>query len=308
MQKYRQNQLYLFLEGVIMNSKKLTALILSVIMVFALTSCNGDKGEEIPTENTVNKITDISDDYTETESSADVGVINDAETTTSSSVDTETTTAVTTTVKTDDPSLWSKTKIVEVYKNAAAKSSSVTSKQVMSLADISINNGDGAINSMFKLIKPIITKVLESSSTEFDGITGGHQNILVSDVYDAKAYASGENTVIEMTMIEQVDGAKADRYSGTVGHAISVVGDVSEVLQMLSDAGLSVNVADDDVTLTYTEPMFKVLINKDGKIVNGTWSYLVDLNLANFSVGSVTVDNASAVIKYNITVNGGFSN
>lgn len=289
-----------------MRSKKILTLILSLVMIFALTACNDDKYEDVVAEDSTNNNSHVSDDYTETEAQSDSVVADATETTTSSTENAETTT-VSTTVKADDPSRWSKSKIVEVYKNAAAKSSTVTSQQVMSLADISINNGDGAINSMFKLIRPIITKVLESNSTEFDGITGGHQNILVSDVYEAKAYASGENTVIEMTMKEQVDGAKADRYSGTVGHAISVVGDVSEVLQMLSDAGLSVKVADDDVTLTYTEPMFKVLIDSDGKIVNGTWSYLVDLNLANFSVGSVTVDNASAVIEYVITVNGGFS-
>lgn len=287
-----------------MKLKKIIALILALEMLFALSACqNNDENVTDETTTNLNAVDDgTTDSYLNT-TSADT-----TETTAASTTVSETTTAaVSTTANTDDPSQWSAKKIVDVYKKAAAKSSTVTSKQIMSLADISINNGDGAINSMFKLIKPIITKVLESSSTEFDGITGGHQNILVSDVYEARAYASGNNTVIEMTMCEQVDGAKADRYSGTVGHAISVVGDVSEVLQMLSDAGLAVEVADNDVTLTYTEPTLKVLIDSNGKIINGTWHYLVDLNLKNFKVGSVTVDQASAVIEYNITVNGGFS-
>ena len=109
-----------------------------------------------------------------------------------------------------------------------------------------------------------------------------------------------------MTMYEQVDGARGDRYSGTVGHAISVVGDISEVFQMLEDAGISGTVADEDVTLTYTKPAMKVLVGKDGKIINGTWTYTVDIDLRNFTVRSKTVEKASAVIEYEITVNGGF--
>ena len=176
----------------------------------------------------------------------------------------------------------------------------------MTLADVVINNGEGAINSMLSFIKPIVTKILQRNSTDFEGITGGHQNILDSDIATAKAYASGENTVIEMTMHEQVDGARGDRYSGTVGHAISVVGDISEVFQMLEDAGISGTVADEDVTLTYSKPTMKVLVGKDGKIINGTWTYTVDIDLRNFTVRSKTVEKASAVIEYEITVNGGF--
>lgn len=284
-----------------MKIKKIIAVTLAMGMIFSLTSCknnDGDVDESLAfADNTSATTTKIQ------QTTTDVSTTMTDETTTAK----ETTTA-STTVKTDDPSEWSKAKIVEYYINACAKSSTVTSKQDMSLADISINNGEGAINSMFKLIKPIITKVLENNSTEFDGITGGHQNILVSDVASAKVYASGNNTVIEMTMYEQVDGAKSDRYSGTVGHAISVVGDISEVLGQLSDSGLPVEIADEDVTLTYTEPTFKVLIDNNGVIKNGTWGYLVDINLKNFKVGSVTVANASAVIKYVITVGGGFSN
>lgn len=291
-----------------MKMKKILALILALGMILALTACKSEDDSDVPVDNTAYSGTSEQEsDSASADAQTAATSASTAETTTVPDAKAETTTAETTTKKADDPSQWSKSKIVDVYKNAAAKSGAVTSEQIMSLADISINNGDGALNSMFKLIKPIITKVLESSSTEFDGITGGHQNMLVSDVYEAKAYTSGNNTVIEMTMYEQVDGAKADRYSGTVGHAISVVGDVSEVLHMLSDAGLAVEVADNDVTLTYTEPTLKVVIDSNGKIVNGTWHYLVDLNLNNFKVGSVTVDQASAVIEYNITVNGGFS-
>lgn len=289
-----------------MKIKRLSALILAFALIFTMTSCKDDKNNDITEETTTQQNNVVYETTTENVSQDETTTVETtvvAETTTA----VETTVAETTTMNPDDPSLWSKSKIVSFYKQACAASSDVTSSQVMSLADVVINDGGGAINSVFKVIRPIITKILQSSSTDFDGITGGHQNILDTDIKQARAYSSGDNIVVEMTMYEQVDGAKADRYSGTVGHAISVVGDISEVMQMLADAGIAGSVADEDVTLTYTNPTMKVLIGKDGKIINGTWSYTVDINLKNFTVRSTTVDRASAVIEYVITVNDGFN-
>lgn len=283
-----------------MKIRKLISLLLVSVTVFSFSACK-DNADDVVAETTT-QYTDVTttEAVSETESET-VTVVADETTTVS-----ETTTAEITTVNADDPAKWSKSKIVSFYKNAAGNSSSVTSSQVMTLADVVINNGEGAINSMLRFIKPIVTKILQNNSTDFEGITGGHQNIVDSDIATAKAYASGENTVIEMTMHEQVDGARGDRYSGTVGHSISVVGDISEVFGMLEDAGISGTVADEDVTLTYSNPSMKVLVGKDGTIINGTWSYTVDIGLKNFTVGSKTVDKASAVIEYEITVNGGF--
>lgn len=288
-----------------MKIKKILALILAVSMLFTFAACGNNDNSY-----TVDETITTTELYVENSSADDIETTT--ETTTESAETTtlqilETTTAESTTALKDDPAKWSKSKIVDVYKKAAAKSSTVKSKQDMSLADVVFNDGSGAINGMFKLIKPIITGILASNSTEFDGITGGHQNIVDTDIATAKAYASGENTVIEMTMIEQTDGAHGDVHSGTVGHAISVVGDISTVLDMLSDAGLSATVPDEGISMTYTNPTLKVLIDSDGKIVNGTWSYNVDLQLSNYSVGSVTVDKTSVAIDYVITVDGGFS-
>lgn len=286
-----------------MNLKKVVAFILAISVIISLSACKKDDASDLVEEMTTYVDNSDATEYeSETQESTTI-----AETTSSATVENNETTAVSTTVSADDPSQWSKSKIVSYYKQACAKSSTVTSSQVMSLADVVINDGEGTINSLLKFIRPIIGKVLESSSTDFEGITGGHQNILDSDIATAKAYASGENIAIEMTMYEQVDGARADRFSGTVGHVISVVGDISEVLQMLEEAGLSGTVADEDVSLTYTKPSLKVLIGKDGSIINGTWGYTVDIGLRNFTVRSKTIEKASAVIEYVITVNGGFS-
>ena len=289
-----------------MNLKNFSALIFAFVLLLSLTSCKDISDDNITDETTTQNYENVVNQETETPSQTESTAFETTESQeTTASV--ETTVAETTTKNANDPAMWSKSKIVSFYKQACADSSDVTSSQVMSLADVVINDGEGTINKIFSFVRPIITKILQSNSTDFEGITGGHQNIVDSDIKQAKAYASGENTVVEMTMYEQVDGAKADRYSGTVGHAISVVGDISEVMQMLADAGIGGSVADEDVTLTYTNPTMKVLIGRDGKIINGTWSYTVDINLRNFTVRSTTVERASAVIEYEITVNGGFS-
>ena len=283
-----------------MKIRKIISLLLVAVITVSFSACK-DNADDVIAETTT-QLADVTTTELVSENvSEEITFVADETTTVA-----ETTTAESTTVNADDPSGWSKSKIVSFYKKAANNSGSVTSSQVMTLADVVINNGEGTINSMLRFIKPIVTKILKNNSTDFEGITGGHQNIVDSDIATAKAYASGENTVIEMTMHEQVDGARGDRYSGTVGHAISVVGDISEVFQMLEDAGISGTVADEDVTLTYTKPAMKVLVGKDGKIINGTWTYTVDIDLRNFTVRSKTVEKASAVIEYEITVNGGF--
>lgn len=287
-----------------MKLKKILILSMVCAILFSASACNKNNSTDTFAETLTYEYISENLSVNANESTTE-HISETAETTTN--VQTETTTEEQTTVLKDDPSNWSKSKIVDFYKQAAANSATAKSKQTMTLADVSFNDGDGAINNMFKLIKPIVTGILANNSTEFDGITGGHQNIVETDIATAKAYASGENIVIEMTMIEQTDGAHGDRYSGTVGHSISVVGDISTVLDMLKDTGISATVSDEGISMTYTKPQLKVLIDRDGKIVNGSWSYNVDLQLANYSVGSVTIDKTSVVIDYLITVNDGFS-
>lgn len=287
-----------------MKHKKILALILIFEMLFVLTACQNDANNDALAENSTNMYSaDDSDNSPSAEHQTSAASDENTETA-SLSINAETTTLAS---NSSDPALWKKSKIVEVYKQAAEKSTSVISEQAITLKDISVNNGDGAFNSMLQLIKPIITQVIKNNATESEGITGGHQKLAESDVYEARAYASGNNTVIEMIMNEQIDGAHGDRLSGTVGHAISVVGDIGFVTDQLADSGLPVDIPDENISMTYSNPVLKVLIDGNGTIVNGTWSYIVDLEFANFNVGSAPVDNTSVVLENVITVNGGFS-
>ncbi len=215
------------------------------------------------------------------------------------------------TVALGDPSAWTKEEIVEFYKSAAIKSkTAVKSTQTMTLSEMVVNDGDGLLGTLVELATPVLKSALKKNSTEFDGVTGGYENLTVSDVQTAKAYKSGEYTVVEMTMKEQTDGIHADRFSGTVGHAISVVGDISSVAEALPQ--FNIDFENSDIKLRYSNPVLKVKINKDGIVEKGTWSYVVNVTVANLYIAAVRfpieamVESAYGSVDYKIVVGGGF--
>lgn len=285
--------------------KKISALFFSAFMIFSLTACQDDTDVNSHTEVSKQNSTTV---YSENASDnmVDTAISDSADETTSaiSASAISTTAPLSNTI--DSPSAWSKAKIVESYKTAAAKSNAnVKSEQSIALLDVSINNGE--YSGVIDFVKPIMAKLLSNNSTEKDGITGGYANLVESDVYEAKAYAVGDKTAIEMVMRDQTDGADADALSGTVGHAISVVGDISVVTKQLNDLGLPIEISEENTTIYYTNPVVKVLIDSNGKIINGTWRYTVHIKLDNYKVGNSTVKTTSVIMDNVITVNGGFS-
>ena len=295
-----------------MNVKRLTALLLAVIMMLALGACRDDEQTKTPQEDvTKETVEETTEQYVvnvtsviEEESQSDVAE-ND-ETTALKEDETERGEDESTSAKASaDPADWSKEKIVSVYKNAAKKShSSAVSDQKIQLKDISVNNGQ--FEGFFDFIMPIMSKLLEKNSKQFDGITGGYENLTASDVASAKAYKIGENTAVEMVMREQVSGASDDALGGSVGHAISAVGDIGAVVNQLKDLGLPLELSDDDTKIYYTEPVVKVLISKDGKLLKGTWKYTVEIRMDNYKAFGKDVENTSVIMDNTIAVNGGF--
>lgn len=286
--------------------KRTLIVILSFIIVFSLTACQDDNKADTPKESSTDNIV---------EDAADI-VPDNIPMSTTSSVSSSETSAVTETKEIsssdnltvnnfDDPADWSTEKIVDFYKNAAKKSNAtVKSNQSIELKNISVNNGE--YEGLFDFIMPIMSKLLANNSNEKDGITGGYNNLAASDVASAKAYKSGSHIAVEMVMKEQVSGARDDALSGSVGHAITAVGDINVVTQQLKDLGLPLEFSEKDTKIYYTNPVVKVLINGNGEIINGTWSYTVDINLNNYKAFGKTVDTTSVVMDNTITVNGGF--
>ena len=210
----------------------------------------------------------------------------------------------------DDPSQWTTAQIVETYRHAAAKThNSVTSYQDMKMRDGSLN-APGINATLLSFAEGVMADALAKNSMNIQGITGGHQNLVASDVQSARAYKNGNNIVIEMLMKEQVDKGNGNMYSGTVGHAISVVGDIDSVIGQFTALGMEAAIADEDVTLHYKNPVVKVAINSSGIIINGTWSYYVNITLKNLTIKAmgltVPVAQATAVVDFVVTLNGGF--
>ncbi len=290
--------------------KKLIAAVLALAILFALASCNDSANTP---QNTPEVVTD-SKGETVTDNAGEVltkpieseTTANSEETTTA---DVATTTPESTAVLTD-PATWTKEQVVEFYRNAAINSKSKKSVQKMTLKEMVVNDGDGILGTFVEMITPFLISALEDSSTEFDGITGGYEKLVPEDAQSARAYRSGDYIVVEMTMKEQIDGVHGDLHSGTVGHAISVVGDLKVVEEALPN--FEIRFEEAEIKLHYKNPKLKVKINKDGVIEKGTWTYNVYVAAENLYIGgrrlplSATVESAYGTVDYIITTGGGF--
>ena len=260
--------------------KKLISVLLSVTMLISFASCQNNK--EAETTSQQNTETAIHTILTDTETSTEIFSETFAETESSSVTSTSELNTKTTVIGTD-PSKWSDEEVVEFYKTAASKSQNRTkSVKKMTLKELTVNDGDGALGEFIDFCMPFFIAALEKNSTEFDGITGGYENLVVSDTTSVKAYKDGDYTVIEMKMKEQTDGAHGEEKSGTVGHAISVVGDLAVVQAEFPK--LDIGFDDADITLKYSNPKLRVKINKDGIIESGEWSYTVCINIENLRI------------------------
>lgn len=294
--------------------KKIIALLLSLVMIFSLTACGGNSHEEKVTDVTEEKITENqSEEFTEdedvvadvTEEKEDESVTENETAETTSSENEENITEKTTVKKSENPAEWSGEKIVDFYKKSARNSeASVTSQHSITIKKISVNNGQ--FEEFFDFIMPIMSKLLANNSDDTPGITGGYINLSSSDIASVKAYKSGKNTAIEMTMKEQVSGPRENNQTGSVGHVIDTVGDIGVVIDQLKDLGMPLELSEKDTKIYYTNPTVKILIDDNGKIINGTWKYTVEIRMDNYKAFGTAVETTSVIMDNVITVNGGF--
>jgi hypothetical protein len=174
----------------------------------------------------------------------------------------------------------------------------------MELTKLVVNDGDGALNFFLNMIKPAISTVIKNNSTTYGGLTGGFKNLQASDVKTAKAYKQGNYTVVELYMVEQTDGMYGDAQSGTVGHAINVLGNIATAVEQFPQFDIKYKEA--DIKIRYTNPTVKVKINDKGIIEKGTWSYDADIAIRHLEISGIMVNKADAIMKYVIVVGGGF--
>ncbi len=292
--------------------KKYIALLTALGIMLSFAAC-GDSKKPVESETTTEE-----EIFVDTPTSAEIEItdaptetVTNAEGETITTAPEETTAAEETTTISANPAEWSKEQIVEFYKQAAIKSKSVKSQKTMIMQELVVNEGDGLLATFVEMATPLFKSALKNNSTEFDGITGGYEKLVPSDVRTAKAYKSGNYTVIEMTMVEQVDGAHGSEKEGTVGHAISVVGDLAVIEENLPM--FDIDFDNSDIAIRYAKPTLKVRINNTtGKIEKGTWSYDVNVNLKNLYIRNVrlpievTIKSGHGSVAFNVTVGGGF--
>ena len=283
--------------------KKYIAILITAFLLLSITACDKKDDTSADENTTHNTITES----TTQESASFTEAITSPDSNTTTTVYTATTTLNNDDNK-NDTSFLSTAEIIDLYKKAASKSDSkIKSVQNISLNDIKINDGSGMANSVIKMVKPIISTVVSGNSTEFDGITGGYSQLTANDVQEASASNDGDNIVIKLKMKNQTDKGEMSEASGSVGHAIFVIGDLSTVMGQLSDSGLPVEIQNENVSATYVDAVVNVTIDKDGNIINGTWKYVVTIGLDNFKVAGSTVDRTEVTIENVITYNGGIS-
>ncbi len=291
--------------------KKFIALLTALSLMLSLAAC-GDSNKPVESETTTEEV------LVDAQTSSDIEVtdaptetVTNAEGETVTTAPDETTSAEETSAFSADPAQWSKEEIIEFYKQAAKKSKSAKSQKTMIMNELVVNEGDGLLATFVEMVTPLFKSTLKDNSTEFDGITGGYEKLVPSDVRTAKAYKSGNYTVIEMTMFEQVDGIHGQEKEGTVGHAISVVGDISVVAEKLPM--FYIDFENSNLSIRYANPVLKVRINNStGKIEKGTWSYDVIVNLKNLYIKNLrlpielTIKSGYGSVAFNVTVGGGF--
>lgn len=281
--------------------KKIVALLTVFAMIFVFASCNNDNNKPEETQTTASaeqQETAPSENNSEPVTNDNGEIPTNAETQSEAASE-----AVS---LSEDPSQWTDEEIIAFYKAAAAKSHPTAKhSQTMTLDDLVIGEG-GGVGGFFidKVALPAINSVLKKNSTSFDGITGGHQDLVVTDAKSLKAYKSGNYTVIEMTMKDQIDGKHGHNMSGTVGHAITVLGDVSVAVAEFPQFDIDTDNA--DIKIHYNNATVKVRINQNGIIEKGTWEYVASVDIKNLDISGLMVKKAAADIGYNIVLGGGF--
>lgn len=300
--------------------KKIIALVLAMLMVFLLASCfNGSGEEETTTEKSsldnsavnnepetevVTKV--VTNDEGETEVVTEIIEVEVTEkdmTKKPTEEKTESTTKKPVASVSKDPSDWNMEQVVAYYKKACENSSHVTSRQTMVMRKDSLKAA-GGLGKFLSFAEGIIRGVMKLNAIDVPGITGGHWDLTVSDCKTAKAYKSGKYVVVEMTMKDQTDGVYGKTFEGTVGHAISVVNGVAEVAEQFSQ--FDVRYKEADIKIHYTDAVVKVKINENDIIEKGTWKYVCTPVINDLYIEGIEVDDAGAVIDYEVTLNGGF--
>lgn len=302
--------------------KKILALILALAMVFAFAACKSDDEDDATTTEPVGAVdgdtdvapvdgsedssdaTDVSGDAsTEAQTTPDGSVVEPSNAgTQQGGTQQGGSTAPAKGLNSTDPAT------VAAFYCKARKATNPAPKGQQTLKLSGKITADGGLGGVLKFVQPVINSALDKNSTETDWIpAGSHADIKASDVKTASAKVNGNYTEVTMTFKEQTDGSDGDSKNG--GPVARGVGTLGSIDGALADLNAEFKSGKENVKLTYTDAKLTCKIdNNTGKIVSGTWHYLVKINISSaelkFKVlpGAINVKNLKGAVDYTVVI------
>ncbi len=198
--------------------------------------------------------------------------------------------------------------VADYVKARKATKPAPAGKQTMVLGNGGKITGDGGVGGLLKVASPIINNVLKNNSTTTDYVpASSHSDLKASDVKSAKAIVSadGKYTDYIIYVKDQTDGPNGDSHNGgPVARGVGTLGSIDEALTQL---GAEFKSGKENVKLTYTNSYIMARVdNSTGKIINGTYHYLVKINIsqAQLKISIVTADvkNLYGEVDYTVKI------
>ncbi len=197
--------------------------------------------------------------------------------------------------------------VADYVKARKATKPAPAGKQTMVLGNNGKITGDGGLGGLLKVASPIINNVLKKNSTDTDYVpASSHADLKASDVKSAKAIVSadGKYTDYIIYVKDQTDGPNGDSHNGgPVARGVGTLGSIDEALNQL---GAEFKSGKENVKLTYTNAyIFARVDNSTGKIINGTYHYLVKISIseAELKLGiSAKVKNMYGEVDYTVKI------
>jgi len=198
--------------------------------------------------------------------------------------------------------------VADYVKARKATNPAPAGKQTMVLGNNGKITGDGGLGVLLKVASPIINNVLKNNSTDTDYVpASSHADLKASDVKSAKAIVSadGKYTDYIIYVKDQTDGPNGDsKNGGPVARGVGTLGSIDEALTQL---GAEFKSGKENVKLTYTNAYIMARVdNSTGKIINGTYHYLVKINIsqAQLKISIVTADvkNMYGEVDYTVKI------
>ncbi len=302
--------------------KRILALIMVLAMVFAFAACKGDKkdGETTTDASSASgEVIDNGDGSTPVDASAADSTEGGSDVSTEPVTDASGKPVETTAKSGGSQSGGSQggstpaaaktvDEIVADYVKARkATNPAPAGVQTMVLGNGGKVTGDGATGNLFKVASPIINRVLKNNSTDTDYVpAASHADLKGSDVKSAKAIVSadGKYTDYIIYIKDQTDGPNGDsKNGGPVARGVGTLGSIDEALSQL---GAEFKSGKENVKLTYTNSYIMARVdNSTGKIVNGTYHYLVKISIseAELKLGiTANVKNMYGEVDYTVKI------